>query len=284
MTVTQHDILYHWCDTNVKPAATHWNTHGGMVHVKKMSLYHQKIITHHTLCLFPPNPHCVLFRDVPVLIDGAHALGMLPLSIQQLQPDFFVSNCHKWLCGVRGSGFLYVSQQWHDKIQPAVTSHGAAAGFLSRFIWDGCRDYAPLLAISSALKWWTSFQATQCPSLASPTSSPVGTDQVNTHPKLDKVTTAAAARGAASCVDPSQHAHPGDGGAAARCYMYQLLQAAAALLVMAWGTGLFAPSSMTAAMTLVKIPEGGMLPLAGAATSADAKYIQVGASGRIAVG
>lgn len=75
--------------------------------------------------------------------------------------------------------------------------------------------------------------------------------------------------------DPRQVAHPGDGGAAARCYMYQLLRQAAHLLVQQWGTQTLGPPAMTAAMVLVQLPSGGVLPQPDTANSTDAKFIQV---------
>lgn len=36
-------------------------------------------------------------KGVPVLIDGAHALGSLPLNLTGLEADYYVANAHKWL-------------------------------------------------------------------------------------------------------------------------------------------------------------------------------------------
>lgn len=216
-------------------------------------------------------------RGIPVLIDAAHALGMLPVNLQQLQPDFYVSNCHKWLCGARGSALLYVAPHWQQHLQPPVLSHGSEAGFLSRFIWVGCRDYAPLLAISSAVRWWRSLGATPH-NTASTAAAGASAGFAVTVAGVNGAAGAAAAAAAtvpAACCDLSIPAHPGDGGTAARSYMYALLREAADMLAANWGSECLGPASMSAAMTLVKLPEGGVLPAAGSATSADAKYVQV---------
>ncbi|KIY95450.1 hypothetical protein MNEG_12513 [Monoraphidium neglectum] len=91
---------------------------------------------------------------VPVLIDGAHALAQLPLDLGALGADYLVSNCHKWLGGARGGALLWVRRALQGGVRPLVVSHGSGCGFLSDFIWDGCRDYAPQLSLSTALAWW----------------------------------------------------------------------------------------------------------------------------------
>jgi hypothetical protein len=206
---------------------------------------------------------------------------MLPLDLQQLQPDFFVSNCHKWLCGAHGSAMLYVAPDWQQQLQPPVLSHGAEAGMLSRFIWDGCRDYAPLLAISTAVQWWKGLGMQQQQQQQQGKDSAAAASLPLQHRQHTAVDTAAGASGdivstdTAACCDPRQLAHPGDGGAAARCYMYRLLREAAELLMQRWGSSCLGPPSMTAAMVLVGLPAGGVLPQPRKATSTDAKYVQV---------
>jgi hypothetical protein len=52
-------------------------------------------------------------------------------------PDYFVTNCHKWLCAPRGSALLWVAPRRQPCVRPLVVSHGSGCGFTSDFIWDG---------------------------------------------------------------------------------------------------------------------------------------------------
>ncbi len=94
-----------------------------------------------------------LFRHhkIRTLIDGAHSLGQIPLNLKELDPDFYLANAHKWLCGAHGSAFLYVKKELQNLVHPAVISHFYNMGYQKSFAWTGTRDYTPMLAMSSAL-------------------------------------------------------------------------------------------------------------------------------------
>lgn len=90
-------------------------------------------------------------RGVPILVDGAHAPGMLPLALGELGADWYTGNCHKWLCAPKGCAFLAAAPHAREGIHPTVISHGYGSGFLEEFDWTGTRDPSPWLALPAAL-------------------------------------------------------------------------------------------------------------------------------------
>lgn len=91
---------------------------------------------------------------VQVLVDGAHALGMVHLSMRRINADFYISNAHKWFCNPKGAAFLYVRKELKAAIRAPVVSHGYGAGFSSEFMWTGLKDYSPFLALHTTLDFW----------------------------------------------------------------------------------------------------------------------------------
>ncbi|KAJ8314776.1 hypothetical protein KUTeg_006926 [Tegillarca granosa] len=100
-------------------------------------------------------------RNVPVLIDGAHALGSVPLNLRSLDADYYVSNAHKWFCCPKGAAFLYVRKDLQKSTRPLVISHGFGSGFNSEFIWAGLHDYSPFLAMHVVLNFWEGIGSTK---------------------------------------------------------------------------------------------------------------------------
>jgi isopenicillin-N epimerase len=85
-------------------------------------------------------------RDVPVLVDGAHAPGMLPLEVTALGADFWVGNFHKWAYAPRGTALLHVAPRWRERIEPLAVSWAQDDGFPGRVEWQATLDYTPWLA------------------------------------------------------------------------------------------------------------------------------------------
>lgn len=88
---------------------------------------------------------------VPVLIDGAHAPGQVDLDLTAIRADWYVGNCHKWLCAPKGCAFLHAAPAAQVGLHPGTISHGYGQGFLAEFDWTGTTDPSRFLAVTEAI-------------------------------------------------------------------------------------------------------------------------------------
>ncbi|KAK4465341.1 pyridoxal phosphate-dependent transferase [Cladorrhinum samala] len=119
-------------------------------------------------------------KGVLSLVDGAQGVGMVDIDLSKTDPDFFVSNCHKWLHVPRGCAVLYVPKRNQDLIRSSLpTSHGflplpaepsggvggdrkrrlneLAPGdsnpWINQFNFVGTVDNSPYLCVRDAIEW-----------------------------------------------------------------------------------------------------------------------------------
>ena len=92
-------------------------------------------------------------KNIPVLVDGAHAPGMLDLDVPSLGVDWYVGNCHKWLCSPKGAAFIWARKDKQTNLHPTAISHDLGKGFTFEFDKIGTRDASPWLCVPSAIEF-----------------------------------------------------------------------------------------------------------------------------------
>ena len=89
-------------------------------------------------------------HGILTLIDGAHALGQIPVNVTDINANFWLGNGHKWLYSPKGSAILWARKDSQSFLVPTSISEWPAS-FQDQFIYVGTTSYAPFLAMQAAL-------------------------------------------------------------------------------------------------------------------------------------
>ena len=106
--------------------------------------------------LFPVKAMCdaARARGILTLVDGAQSFGVLDLDLATLGADFYTGSGHKWPCGPRETGVLYVRQDAQTRLQPSIISlYAGAVGISRTFEGLGQRDEPAIVAFGKALEF-----------------------------------------------------------------------------------------------------------------------------------
>lgn len=100
--------------------------------------------------------------DVPLLLDGAQGIGAVPVDVAGLGCAFYAGSGQKWLCGPVGTGMLWVSPAWSERLPAPGPTYmnlaNAGAGLDAVALASAARHDAPaqsletIVAASAALE------------------------------------------------------------------------------------------------------------------------------------
>jgi isopenicillin-N epimerase len=112
-------------------------------------------ITTATGLVLPVKDLCRLARAHGVLthVDGAHAIGQIPLDLHDLGCDFYASSPHKWLLAPKGCGTLYIREELLDRLWVTIAAGGWRDHNLKayRFSNVGTSNLSVMVGLQAAL-------------------------------------------------------------------------------------------------------------------------------------
>jgi len=90
-------------------------------------------------------------RDIIVVIDGAHSLGILPQAAVRAEHVVWFGNLHKYPCAPRGAAVLVAQGDLAQRLVPIIDSWGAELPYPERFDLQGSIDSTGFLSVAHAI-------------------------------------------------------------------------------------------------------------------------------------
>ena len=108
--------------------------------------------------LYPAKEICRVAREhgILTLVDGAQSFGLFDVDLSDMQPDFYSGSAHKWPCGPKENGVLFINKNAQSKIWASIFSaYPGRVGVSRTFEGFGQRDEPAMIAFGEALKLQT---------------------------------------------------------------------------------------------------------------------------------
>lgn len=109
--------------------------------------------------VLPAKELCALAREhgIVSLVDGAQSFGLMDVDLSDWQPDFFSGSAHKWPCGPKETGVLFVNRRMHDRFWPSsYSAYSGQVGISRTHEGMGQRDTPALHAFGQQIDFLTS--------------------------------------------------------------------------------------------------------------------------------
>ena len=90
-------------------------------------------------------------HNLPVVVDGAHALAHFDFTLKELGCDYYATSLHKWLFAPHGTGLLYVRKSKIKDLWPLMAAPEKSVDNIRKYEEIGTHPAANYLAIGEAL-------------------------------------------------------------------------------------------------------------------------------------
>ncbi len=98
-------------------------------------------------------------RNILTLVDGAQTFGIEVVDLHNIGCDFYTGSSHKWFCGPKEMGILYIRRELSEMLHPSIVGvgwEGAVNSGAIKFETLGQRDDSRIAAMKHAVDFHNS--------------------------------------------------------------------------------------------------------------------------------